>query len=133
EGIDESDFSDANTEYLYEDSKKIISKSNSPDLPLMYSVNPYQGCEHGCIYCYARNSHEYWGYGAGLDFERKILIKSNAPQRLEEAFNRPGYKPNTLFISGNTDCYQPIERKLGITRALLSICLRYRHPVSLIT
>ena len=98
-----------------------------------YSLNPYQGCEHGCIYCYARNSHEYWGYGAGLDFERVILVKKNAAQLLEKHLQNPRWDPKPIVLSGNTDCYQPIERKLKITRSLLEIFLKYRHPVGMIT
>ena len=133
EGIDLEDAEDIPTSYFIEQSKNIISKNKSPDLKFMHSINPYQGCAHGCIYCYARNTHEYWGFGPGLDFERKILLKLNAPLRLEHSFNMPTYKPEPLFISGNTDCYQPIERKLKLTRALLALCLKYRHPVSIIT
>jgi len=96
-------------------------------------VNPYQGCEHGCIYCFARNSHEYWGYSAGLDFERKILVKHNAAELLEKQFNAKGYKVDTIMLSGNTDCYQPIERKFKITRKLLEVLVKYRHPVTIIS
>jgi DNA repair photolyase len=99
----------------------------------MYSINPYQGCEHGCIYCYARNSHEYYGFSAGLDFERKIIIKRNAPELLEQYFNKKNYKPVCIMLSGNTDCYQPVERRLEITRKLLEMFLHYKNPVSIIT
>jgi DNA repair photolyase len=121
------------TQLIEEHPKKIVSISNSPDLSFMYSINPYQGCEHGCIYCYARNSHEYWGFSAGLDFERKIIVKQNAAHLLEEFFNKKGYKPQPIMMSGNTDCYQPIERKLKITRSLLEVFLKYKHPVSIIS
>jgi len=133
EALDEVFLENSKTQFYEESPKKIISSSNSPDLPFMHSINPYQGCEHGCIYCYARNSHEYWGFSAGLDFERKIIVKPNAANLLEEAFNKRNYKPAVIMLSGNTDCYQPIERKLGITRSLLEIFLKYKHPVSLIT
>src|SRR5690606_33847023 len=113
--------------------KSILSQVDSPDIGFYKSLNPYQGCEHGCIYCYARNAHEYWGYSAGLDFERKILVKYNAVERLESEFDKKSYKPEVIFMSGNTDCYQPIERKLKITRSLLETMLRYKHPVSLIS
>ena len=96
-------------------------------------MNPYQGCEHGCIYCYARNTHEYWGYSAGLDFERKILFKRNAPQLLEAKLNSKNWKPENIMFSGNTDCYQPIEKKLEITREMIQVLLKYKHPVSFIT
>src|SRR3546814_6412769 len=99
----------------------------------MYSLNPYQGCEHGCVYCYARNTHQYWGYSAGLDFERKIIVKKNASQLLEACFEKKSWTPAPIFVSGNTDCYQPIERKLRITRSLLEVFLTYRNPVSIIT
>jgi len=96
-------------------------------------MNPYQGCEHGCIYCYARNTHEYWGYSAGLDFERKILYKKNAPQLLEAKLKSKTWKAQNIMFSGNTDCYQPIEKKLEITRKMLEVLWKYKHPVSFIT
>jgi DNA repair photolyase len=133
EGIDESFLENSATQFYEEHPKNIVSVSNSPDLPFMHSINPYQGCEHGCIYCYARNAHEYYGFSAGLDFERKIIVKKQAPQLLEIYFNRKGYVPAPIMLSGNTDCYQPIERKLKITRALLKVFLKYRHPVSIIS
>jgi DNA repair photolyase len=121
------------TQYFREHPNKIINKVDSPDLGLMYSMNPYQGCEHGCIYCYARNSHQYWGFSAGLDFERKIMIKENAPTLLRKAFDNPKWVPERIMLSGNTDCYQPIERKMKITRRMLEVCLEYRNPVGIIT
>jgi DNA repair photolyase len=133
EGIDEQLLENTATQLFEENPKKIVSESNSPDLSHMYSINPYQGCEHGCIYCYARNSHEYYGFSAGLDFERKIIVKRNAPELLENYFNKKGYEPVPIVLSGNTDCYQPIERKLKITRALLQVFLKYKNPVSIIT
>ena len=98
-----------------------------------YSLNPYQGCEHGCSYCYARPTHEYWGFSAGIDFERKIMVKKNAPELLEKFFRKRNYIPKTIMLSGNTDCYQPIERELKITRKILEVCLAYRHPVSILS
>ncbi|MBL4669656.1 MAG: PA0069 family radical SAM protein, partial [Flavobacteriales bacterium] len=95
--------------------------------------NPYQGCEHGCVYCYARESHQYWGYGAGLDFERKIIYKPTAPELLKKQLNNKNWIVSPIMLSGNTDCYQPIERKLKITRELLKVCLKYKHPVSILT
>lgn len=121
------------TTYITELPKSVISVSDSPDLPGYTSINPYRGCEHGCIYCYARNSHEYWGFSAGLDFETKIIVKKNAPQLLEKLFNSQGWKPRVISLSGNTDCYQPAEKKFRITRQLLEICLRYRNPVAILT
>lgn len=113
--------------------KTIVNAVKSPDLPMAYSMNPYQGCEHGCAYCFARPTHEYWGYSAGIDFERIILAKKNAPELLETFFKKRGYKPQPILLSGNTDCYQPIERKLEITRKLLQVFLEYRHPVNILT
>jgi DNA repair photolyase len=133
EGIDELMLGDTVTQLFDEHPKNIVSKSNSPDLPFLLSINPYQGCEHGCIYCYARNAHEYYGFSPGLDFERKIIVKRNAAELLEVFFNKKGYVPSTIMLSGNTDCYQPIERKLKITRSLLKIFLKYKHPVSIIS
>lgn len=133
EGIDEPLLENTATQLFEESPKKIVSESNSPDLSHMYSINPYQGCEHGCIYCYARNSHEYYGFSAGLDFERKIIIKPNAPELLEQYFNKKNYQPVCIMLSGNTDCYQPVERRLKITRHLLEVFLKYKNPVSIIT
>lgn len=133
EGLDEPLLENSGTQIFEENPKKIVSISNSPDLGHMHSINPYQGCEHGCIYCYARNTHEYFGFSAGLDFERKIIVKRNAPELLEQYFNKRGYEPVCILLSGNTDCYQPLERKLKITRTLLELFLQYRHPVSVIT
>ena len=113
--------------------KTIVNKVTSPDVGLEFSLNPYQGCEHGCVYCYARNSHEYWGYGPGLDFEQKILVKRNAVELLEQKLRSKSWKAAPIVLSGNTDCYQPIERKLEITRKLLQMFLKYKHPVGIIT
>lgn len=121
------------TQYLPIFPKSIVNKVNSPDVGMSFSLNPYQGCEHGCIYCYARNSHEYWGYSAGLDFERKILVKKDAPALLETKLKSKNWKAATIVLSGNTDCYQPAEHQFGITRACLEVFLRYRHPVGIIT
>ena len=133
EGLDEPLFSAPTTQIFYETPKKIVNKVTSPDLSMMYSANPYQGCEHGCIYCYARNSHEYWGFNAGLDFESKIIVKKNAPQLLEKFILHPDWHAVPISISGNTDCYQPMERKMEITRNMLKVLARYRHPVGMIT
>lgn len=133
EGLDEDLHENSSTQFIKENAKSIVSVSNSPDLHFNYSINPYQGCEHGCIYCYARNSHEYYGFSAGLDFERKIVVKHNAPELLEKFFSKKGYVPQPIMLSGNTDCYQPIERKLRITRRLLETFLKFRHPVSIIS
>ncbi|MFT6815665.1 MAG: DNA repair photolyase [Sphingobacteriales bacterium] len=121
------------TKYINEYPKTIVNKVKSPDIHLEYSLNPYQGCEHGCVYCYARNTHPYWGYNAGLDFEKIIMVKRNAPKLLEQFINRKSWKGIPIALSGNTDCYQPIERKLEITRKLLKVFLAHKHPVTIIT
>ena len=121
------------TKYIEVFPKSFVNKITSPDVGMEYSANPYQGCEHGCVYCYARNTHEYWGYGAGLDFERKILVKKNAPLLLEKTLQNKNWKGGTIVFSGNTDCYQPIERKLEITRKCLEVLLKWKHPVGIIT
>lgn len=113
--------------------KTILNKVTSPDIGPAWSMNPYQGCEHGCIYCYARPTHNYWGYSAGLDFEQKILVKKNAPELLEAALRKKNWEPMSIMLSGNTDCYQPVEAELQITRKILEVLWRYRHPVGVIT
>ncbi|MFZ4753614.1 MAG: PA0069 family radical SAM protein [Chitinophagaceae bacterium] len=133
EAIDDWEHQKLETTYYEEQSRTIVNKINSPDIPLSWSLNPYQGCEHGCIYYYARNSHEYWGLGAGTDFESKILIKRQAPQMLRELFSSKKWHPSPISLSGNTDCYQPIERKLELTRSILQVCLDYGNPVGIIT
>ncbi|WKW47090.1 PA0069 family radical SAM protein [Myroides sp. JBRI-B21084] len=133
--IYQDDYEDeiAKTQILEVFPKTIVNKIKGNNLPFVYSVNPYQGCEHGCAYCYARPTHQYWGFSAGIDFERVILVKKNASELLEQFFLKRGYKASTIQLSGNTDCYQPLERKLEITRKILQLCLDYRHPVSIIT
>src|ERR1700761_4671621 len=133
EAVDDWEEENRQTQYIYDDSKTLVNKVKSPDVGMMYSANPYQGCEHGCIYCYARNSHEYWGYSAGLDFESRIVVKKNAPQLLKKLFDNKNWQPAPISLSGNTDCYQPIERKMRITRKLLEICLEFRNPVGIIS
>ncbi|MGK7394966.1 MAG: PA0069 family radical SAM protein [Candidatus Cyclobacteriaceae bacterium M3_2C_046] len=133
EGIDEPLQIKPSTRFLSEFPRKIVNPVNSPDLGYSFSANPYQGCEHGCIYCYARNAHQYWGLSAGLDFESRIIVKHNAPELLEKHFLKKTWKPSVIMLSGNTDCYQPIERKLKITRKMLKVFLKYGNPVSLIS
>lgn len=116
-----------------EHAKSIVSENRSPDISFRYSVNPYRGCQHACAYCYARPSHQYWGYGAGTDFEREIIVKVNAPELLETALRKPAMRGQSITFSGNTDCYQPLEGRYRLTRQLLSICLQHRNPVALIT
>lgn len=121
------------TQVFYDTPKNILSTFSSPDLPMGKSINPYQGCEHGCIYCYARNAHEYWGFSAGLDFESKIIVKKNTPELLEKLFSNPKWEPSVIEVSGNTDCYQPLEKEFKLTRQMLEIFLKYRNPIGMIT
>jgi len=121
------------TEYIEVHPKTILNKVDSPDIGFTVSLNPYQGCEHGCVYCYARNTHPYWGYSAGLDFERKILIKKDAPALFEKAIRKKSWDTIPLMLAGNTDVYQPAEREYQLTRKILEICWKYRYPVGLIT
>jgi len=121
------------TQYLRDGSRSIITRNNSPDVGFETSVNPYRGCEHGCIYCYARPTHEYLGFSAGLDFESKIVVKMNAAELLRAELESPRWKPQTLVMSGVTDPYQPIERKLRITRSCLEVLAEFRNPVAIIT
>ena len=113
--------------------KTIVNKVTSPDVGMGYSMNMYQGCEHGCIYCYARNTHEFWGYSPGLDFERRILVKKEAPLLFEKFIKRKSWEAHPIVMSGNTDCYQPAEKRYEITRKCLEVFLKYRHPVGIIT
>ena len=113
--------------------KSILSENDSPDIGFRYSLNPYRGCYHACAYCYARPSHQYWGYGAGTDFERKITIKVTAPELLRERFERKDWRGELIVFSGNTDCYQPLEAARKLTRRCLEVCAEYRNPVSIIT
>ncbi|MBJ6367351.1 PA0069 family radical SAM protein [Snuella sedimenti] len=130
----EGEVSDKNkTHYLEVFPKTIVNKLTSPDVGMLYSMNPYQGCEHGCVYCYARNSHEFWGYSAGLDFERRILVKKDAPELLEALLQKKSWQAHPIVMSGNTDCYQPAENEFEITRKCLSVFLKYKHPVAIIT
>jgi DNA repair photolyase len=121
------------THFLRDLSQSIISHNDSPDIPFKASLNPYRGCEHGCSYCYARPTHEYLGFSAGLDFESKLMVKENAPELLRRELSSPKWKPQELAMSGVTDCYQPIERKLQITRRCLAVLAEFRNPVSIIT
>lgn len=133
EGIDDWEESDRKTSFIFENSKTIVNKVDSPDVGMAYSLNPYQGCEHGCTYCYARNSHQYWGYSAGIEFERKIIVKKEAPALFKKFLEKKGWDATTISLSGNTDCYQPAERKFKLTRQLLEIALAYKQPIGMIT
>jgi DNA repair photolyase len=121
------------TEFLRDPSRSIVATNESPDVGFDASVNPYRGCEHGCVYCYARPTHEYLGYSAGLDFESRILVKEKAPELLRRALAAPGWKPRTVALSGVTDCYQPIERRLRITRRCLEVLAEFRNPGAVVT
>jgi len=119
---------------MFEDATRdILSRNESPDLPFRWSLNPYRGCFHACAYCYARPTHEYWGFGAGTDFESKIIVKREAATLLRQRFEKPSWKGELILFSGNTDCYQPLEASLELTRACLEVCAEYRNPVGIIT
>ena len=133
EGVDDWSEQNTPTQYLEQEAKSIVNKIESPDVGMGYSMNPYAGCEHGCIYCYARNVHEYWGYSAGLDFERKIIVKKNAPKLLRKFLMHPSWNGTPIMLSGNTDCYQPAEQKYRLTRALLEVCNEFNQPVGILT
>lgn len=121
------------TEVRAETAKTIISRNQSPDLPFDRSINPYRGCEHGCIYCYARPSHAYWDLSPGLDFETRLIAKTNAATLLQQQLSKPGYQCAPINLGANTDPYQPIEREQRLTRQCLEILLDYRHPVTIVT
>jgi len=121
------------TEVMDETVRSIISRNSSPDIPFDQSINPYRGCEHACIYCFARPSHAYWDMSPGLDFETRLIAKHNAVSKLRETLDKPGYQVSPIALGMNTDAYQPIEREREITRGLLKVLCDYRHPVSLIT
>jgi len=121
------------TSYFRDDAQTIISRTESPDIGFEASINPYRGCEHGCSYCYARPYHEYLGFSAGLDFETRILVKAGAPDLLRAQLSSPSWKPQVLAMSGVTDCYQPVERRLQITRRCLQVLAEFRNPVAIVT
>ena len=121
------------TQYFRDATQTFITHNNSPDVGFETSINPYRGCEHGCIYCFARPTHEYLGFSAGLDFESKIMVKEDGPELLRKELSSPKWKPQTIVISGVTDCYQPIERKLRLTRRCLEVLAEFRNPVAIIT
>jgi DNA repair photolyase len=123
----------ARTEFFRDATRSLITANDSPDIPFQFSINPYRGCEHGCVYCYARPYHEYLGLSAGLDFETKIFVKADAPELLRRELGRPSWKGEPLGLSGVTDCYQPAERRLGLTRRCLEVMVECRQPVGAIT
>ena len=121
------------TQYFDDKTKTIVAHNHSPDVGFEVSINPYRGCEHGCIYCFARPTHEYLGFSAGLDFESRIMVKRDAPRLLEAELSSPKWEPQLLMMSGVTDCYQPIERELKITRGCLEVLTKFRNPVAILT
>ena len=118
---------DAQQEIYEELAKSVLSENNSPDLGFRFSLNPYRGCHHACAYCYARPSHQYWDFGAGTDFERKIIVKLNAVEKLREAFQKKSWAGELVVFSGNTDCYQPLEASYRLTRGCLEVCRDFRN------
>lgn len=135
--VDEEDLAaalaDEQVEYLPDASQSIVTENASPDVPFRYSVNPYRGCQHGCSYCYARPTHEYLGFSAGIDFERKIMVKHRAAELFRQFLARPGWDAQLVAFSGVTDCYQPAERHFRLTRACLEVALACRQPVGIVT
>src|SRR5437773_4473439 len=129
----DSDAPPAPTVFYRDASRTILAENDSPDIGFRFSLNPYRGCEHGCAYCYARPTHEYLGFSAGLDFERRIMVKEDAPALLRRELAAPRWEAQEVSLSGNTDCYQPVERRLGITRGCLEVFAEFRNPVSTIT
>jgi DNA repair photolyase len=130
---EEADGRELKTAVAIESARSIISHNESPDVGFSQSINPYRGCEHGCVYCYARPSHAYLELSPGLDFETKLFAKTNAAERLREELGKPGYKPSPIALGANTDCYQPIERKYRITRQILEVLAQCEHPVTMVT
>ena len=133
EEISDEEYPVAKTEFFKDTSKSIISYNDSPDIGFETSLNPYRGCEHGCVYCYARPTHEYFGLSSGVDFESKIFVKTEAAQLLKKELAHPKWKPQVIVMSGVTDCYQPFEKKFEITRRCLEVLLEFRNPVGIIT
>jgi len=121
------------TQFLRDHSRTILNRNDSPDISFEYSLNPYRGCEHGCIYCYARPTHEYLDFSSGLDFETRIMVKEDAPRLLREELSSPKWQPQTIAMSGVTDCYQPVERRLQLTRGCLEVLAEFRNPVGIVT
>ena len=132
-GWDEPEDPSTRTMFLTDETRSIINYNDSPDVGFNASINPYRGCEHGCIYCFARPNHEYLGFSAGLDFETKILVKQDAPQLLRRELSSPRWEPQVIAISGVTDAYQPIERRLQLTRRCLEVLAEFRNPTVIIT
>ena len=131
--VGEDEAHDPRTEFILERARTIVTENDSPDIHFRYSINPYRGCEHGCSYCYARPTHEYLGYNAGLDFETRIIVKENAPELFRDFLARDAWRPEPIAISGVTDCYQPCERRFRLTRGCLEVAAEARQPMSIIT
>jgi DNA repair photolyase len=131
--LDPAEDSSPSTEFIPDKSQTALTHNDSPDVGFTWSLNPYRGCEHGCAYCYARPTHEYLGLNAGLDFESKIVVKHDAPELLRRELSKPSWKPTTINLSGVTDCYQPVERKLRLTRRCLEVLAEFRNPVIMVT
>jgi len=131
--LDDEEAPNAELEVYFDRTGSVLAKNDSPDVGFTYSVNPYRGCLHGCAYCYARPTHEYLSFGAGTDFDRKIVVKPRAPELLREAFDKRSWKGDLIVFSGVTDCYQPLEASYRLTRGCLEVCAEYRNPVGIIT
>jgi DNA repair photolyase len=131
--IDPADADLPRTQFYRDRSRSVLSFNDSPDIGYDASLNPYRGCEHGCIYCYARPTHEYLGFSSGLDFETKIMVKEDAPALLRATLASPKWEPQTIALSGVTDCYQPVERRLQLTRRCLEVLAEFRNPVGITT
>lgn len=131
--VDPNDCPAPQTQFLMDRTRSILSMNESPDVGFDASINPYRGCEHGCVYCYARPTHEYLGLSAGIDFETKILVKHDAPALLRQALAKKSWQPQPIAVSGNTDCYQPVERHLKLTRGCLEVLAEFRNPAIVIT
>jgi DNA repair photolyase len=121
------------TQFFTDASESLLTKNDSPDIPFSIGLNPYRGCEHGCAYCFARPYHEYLGWSSGLDFETKIMVKTRAPALLRAELSSPRWQPQSIAMSGVTDCYQPCERQFRITRGCLEVCAEFRQPISIVT
>ena len=133
EEFDDSEEPLPRTQFLTDHSLTAIAWNDSPDIGFRASLNPYRGCEHGCIYCYARPTHEYLGFSSGLDFETRIMVKERAPELLRAELASSKWEPQTIAMSGVTDCYQPVERKLELTRRCLAVLAEFRNPVGIVT
>ena len=133
DALEPSEWRQSRTEFFEDASRSVLVSNDSPDIHFNWGINPYRGCEHGCIYCYARPSHEYLGWSAGLDFETKIMVKRDAPSLLSKELRKRSWKPDVISLSGNTDPYQPVERRLKLTRGCLKVLLDHRNPVGIIT